>query len=69
MGAHLRVQVTLRAGHSEQSEAQLHKGRVKGDVTLIHKPTHQARALEKGVPYQTFVVGLLHRFVGGHLVE
>ena len=26
MGAHLRVQVLLRAGHSEQSEAQLHEG-------------------------------------------
>ncbi|MDP2440216.1 hypothetical protein, partial [Rhodoferax sp.] len=26
MGAHLRVQVPLRAGHSEQSEAQLHEG-------------------------------------------
>jgi len=26
MGALLRVQVPLRAGHSEQSEAQLHEG-------------------------------------------
>jgi len=26
MGAHLRVQAPLRAGHSEQSEAQLHEG-------------------------------------------
>jgi len=26
MGAHLRVQVPLRAGHSEQSEAQLREG-------------------------------------------
>ena len=26
MGAHLRVQVPLQAGHSEQSEAQLHEG-------------------------------------------
>ena len=26
MGAHLEVQVLLRAGHSEQSEAQLHEG-------------------------------------------
>jgi hypothetical protein len=25
-GAHLRVQVPLRAGHIEQSEAQLHEG-------------------------------------------
>jgi len=26
MGAHLRVQVPLRAGHSEQSETQLREG-------------------------------------------
>jgi hypothetical protein len=26
MGAHLRVQIPLRAGHSEQSEAQLREG-------------------------------------------
>jgi hypothetical protein len=26
MGAHLRVQVPLRAGHSEQSQAQLREG-------------------------------------------
>ena len=26
MGAHLRVKVPLQAGHSEQSEAQLHEG-------------------------------------------
>jgi predicted DNA binding CopG/RHH family protein len=29
----------------------------------------QARALEEGVPYQTFAASLLHRFVSGHLVN
>lgn len=29
----------------------------------------QARALEEGVPYQTFVASLLHKFVSGHLVN
>lgn len=28
----------------------------------------QARALEAGVPYQTFAASLLHQFVSGHLV-
>lgn len=26
----------------------------------------QARALEEGVPYQTFAVSVLHKFVSGH---
>jgi predicted DNA binding CopG/RHH family protein len=29
----------------------------------------QARALEEGVPYQTFAASLLHKFVSGHLVD
>lgn len=29
----------------------------------------QARALEEGVPYQTFAASLLHQFVSGHLVK
>ena len=29
----------------------------------------QARALEEGVPYQTFAASLLHKFVNGHLVN
>jgi predicted DNA binding CopG/RHH family protein len=29
----------------------------------------QARALEEGVPYQTFAASLLHKYVNGHLVN
>ena len=29
----------------------------------------QARALEEGVPYQTFAASLLHQFVSGRLVK
>lgn len=29
----------------------------------------QAKALEEGVPYQTFAASLLHKFVSGHLVK
>jgi predicted DNA binding CopG/RHH family protein len=29
----------------------------------------QARALEEGLPYQTFAASLLHKFVSGHLVN
>ncbi|APW45084.1 antitoxin [Rhodoferax antarcticus] len=29
----------------------------------------QARALEEGIPYQTFVASVLHKFVNGHLVD
>ena len=29
----------------------------------------QARALEEGVPYQTFAASLFHKYVSGHLVN
>jgi predicted DNA binding CopG/RHH family protein len=29
----------------------------------------QARAIEEGVPYQTFAASLLHKFVSGYLVN
>ena len=29
----------------------------------------QARALEEGVPYQTFAASLLHKFVSGYLID
>jgi predicted DNA binding CopG/RHH family protein len=29
----------------------------------------QARAVEEGIPYQTFAESLLHKFVSGHLVN
>ena len=29
----------------------------------------QARALEEGIPYQTFAASSLHKFVSGHLVN
>jgi len=29
----------------------------------------QARAMEEGIPYQTFAASLLHKFVSGHLVN
>jgi predicted DNA binding CopG/RHH family protein len=29
----------------------------------------QARALEEGIPYQTFAASLLHKFVSGYLVS
>ena len=37
MGAHLRVQVPLRAGHSEQSEAQLREGDRAWEGSVEHK--------------------------------
>jgi predicted DNA binding CopG/RHH family protein len=29
----------------------------------------QARALEEGIPYQTFIASVLHKFASGRLVE
>ena len=36
-------------------------------ITSRDLRTLQARALEEGVPYQTFAASLLHKFVSGHL--
>ena len=29
----------------------------------------QQKALEKGVPHETFIANILHKFVSGHLIE
>lgn len=29
----------------------------------------QARALEEGIPYQTFIASVLHKYVSGRLIE
>ena len=29
----------------------------------------QAKAMEEGIPYQTFIAGVLHRYAAGRLVE
>jgi hypothetical protein len=29
----------------------------------------QARALEEGIPYQTFIASVLHKYVAGRLLE
>lgn len=29
----------------------------------------QARALEEGIPYQTFIASVLHKYASGRLVE
>ena len=38
MGAHLRVKVPPRAGHSERSEAQLHEGDRVWEGSVERKP-------------------------------
>jgi len=42
---------------------------VVGDTSSRDLRNLQARALEEGVPYQTFAASLLHKFVNGHLVN
>jgi predicted DNA binding CopG/RHH family protein len=29
----------------------------------------QARAMEEGIPYQTFIAGVLHKYAAGRLIE
>ena len=63
------------------SKAELRKYRLSAKATFIesHRVNVrlsapdlmdiQARALEEGVPYQTLIASVLHKFVSGRLVE
>lgn len=35
----------------------------------LRRTIAQTRALEEGVPYQTLIASLLHKYVSGRLVE
>jgi predicted DNA binding CopG/RHH family protein len=43
--------------------------RVNIRLSLIALGDIQVRALEEGVPYQTLIASVLHRYVSGRLVE
>jgi predicted DNA binding CopG/RHH family protein len=43
--------------------------RVNIRLSLIDLGDIQVRALEEGVPYQTLIASVLHRYVSGRLVE
>ncbi len=59
-----------RKRYQKYAEATLRKGRrinirISGkDLTAIQK-----RAVEEGIPYQTLIAGLLHKYASGRLVE
>jgi len=48
MGAHPRVQVPLRAGHSEQSDAQLHEGDCMWRRSVDRKQCKLEREVSRG---------------------
>jgi len=54
MSAHLRVQVPLRAGHSEQSEVQLHKGDRMWEGSVERKSRADEQEQLIGVRLQLF---------------
>ncbi|MBK7509871.1 MAG: antitoxin [Comamonadaceae bacterium] len=57
-------------GHQGAAEATFKKDqRLNIRISYRDLKNLQARALEEGVPYQTFAVSLLHKFVSGHLVN
>lgn len=43
--------------------------RVNIRLSSIDLSDIQVRALEEGMPYQTFIASVLHKFVSGRLVE
>lgn len=54
--------------HRAVAEATLKKDqRLNIRISSRDLRSLQARALEEGLPYQTFAASLLHKFVSGHL--
>ena len=58
------------AQHRRAAEAAARKD-ARIDIRLSMKDLHalQSRALREGVPYQTLVASVLHKYVDGQLVE
>jgi predicted DNA binding CopG/RHH family protein len=55
-------------GHRDAAEATFKKDqRLNIRISSRDLKNLQARALEEGVPYQTFAASLLHKFVSGRL--
>ena len=51
-----------RSSHNEDVSVTIHLS--KGDLEAL-----QTRALEEGIPYQTLIGSVLHKYVDGRLVE
>ena len=55
--------------HRAAAEATFKKDqRINIRISSRDLKSLQARAMEEGIPYQTFVAGLLHKYVNGRLV-
>lgn len=56
--------------HQTYARIQLHKDkRVNIRLSSLDLQGLQRRALEEGIPYQTLMASILHRYVSGGLVE
>lgn len=61
---------TQMKAHKAAAEATFKKDqRLNIRISSRDLKNLQARALEEGIPYQTFAASLLHKFVSGHLVN
>ena len=61
---------TRRKAHQTTAEATLKKDqRLNIRISSRDPKNLQARAIEEGVPYQTFAASLLHKFISGQLVD
>jgi predicted DNA binding CopG/RHH family protein len=58
------------AAHRAVAEATFKKDqRLNIRISSRDLKNLQARALEEGIPYQTFAASVLHKYVSGHLPE
>jgi predicted DNA binding CopG/RHH family protein len=65
--SHMAQEITA---HRAVAEATFKKDqRLNIRISSRDLKSLQARALEEGIPYQTFAASLLHKFVSGHLVD
>ena len=60
----------IRKGHREAAEATFRKdARINIRLSSRDLRALQSRALREGIPYQTLVASVLHKYVEGRLVE
>lgn len=59
-----------RKRYMEYAKATFQKNK-RVNIRMSEKDLHsiQARALEEGIPYQTLMSSVIHKFVNGRLIE
>ena len=66
----IRGRKALAKGYVEYARSTIRKDqRINIRISQKDLESLQARALEEGIPYQTLISSVLHKFVSGRLVQ